>query len=284
MSDRRKMHGKLYLVATPIGNLDDMTARAVDTLRSVDVIACEDTRHSRKLLSRYSISNKLISYHEHNEAERAAELVQRIKSGESVAVITDAGTPGISDPGYRIVAEAIGSGIDIVPVPGPAAFVAAATVSGLATDSIFFGGFLPRRSSERRARLAEVGAVPATLVFYEAPHRLSRTLADCLTTLGDRRAVIVRELTKIHEETVRGTLAELAARSDSEQVKGEIVIVIERGTSGAAAVRSASISETVEKLIKGGLDHKAALKHAAKEFGLSRSEAYRRLVEEKPRS
>ncbi len=278
------MHGKLYLVATPIGNLDDMTARAVDTLRSVDVIACEDTRHSRKLLSRYSISNKLISYHEHNEAERAAELVQRIKSGESVAVITDAGTPGISDPGYRIVAEAIGSGIDIVPVPGPAAFVAAATVSGLATDSIFFGGFLPRRSSERRARLAEVGAVPATLVFYEAPHRLSRTLADCLTTLGDRRAVIVRELTKIHEETVRGTLAELAARSDSEQVKGEIVIVIERGTSGAAAVRSASISETVEKLIKGGLDHKAALKHAAKEFGLSRSEAYRRLVEEKPRS
>lgn len=278
------MHGKLYLVATPIGNLDDMTARAVDTLRSVDVIACEDTRHSRKLLSRYSISNKLISYHEHNEAERAAELVQRIKSGESVAVITDAGTPGISDPGYRIVAEAIGSGIDIVPVPGPAAFVAAATVSGLATDSIFFGGFLPRRSPERRARLAEVGAVPATLVFYEAPHRLSRTLADCLTTLGDRRAVIVRELTKIHEETVRGTLAELAARSDSEQVKGEIVIVIERGTSGAAAVRSASISETVEKLIKGGLDHKAALKHAAKEFGLSRSEAYRRLVEEKPRS
>lgn len=273
------MTGTLYLVATPIGNLADISFRAIETLKAADVIACEDTRHSRKLLDHYGISRKLISYHAHNERERAADLIERIKAGESVAVISDAGTPGINDPGFVLVSEAAAAGLPVVAIPGPAAFVTAAVVSGLPTDSIFFGGFLPSRKGERRRRLEEVRDIPATLVFYESPHRLAASLLDCLETLGDRKAAVARELTKLHEEISRGTLAELSERFAVDNIKGELVLAIDRASGkGSQAETAATLAERVQQLESGGMDRKAALKTAAKEFGLSRSEAYRRMV------
>jgi 16S rRNA (cytidine1402-2'-O)-methyltransferase len=277
------MPGTLYLVATPIGNLQDMTFRAIETLKSVDLIACEDTRYTRKLLNHFGVSNKLVSYHEHNETERAAEFAELLRDGRSIAVVSDAGTPGVSDPSYRVVRSAIDAGANVVPIPGAVAFVNAAVVSGLPTDSLFFGGFLPSKAGERRKRLEALRDVPATLVLYEAPHRLAKSLADCASVLGNREAAIVRELTKIHEETVRGRLSELAERFDGTEAKGEIVLVVDRdtGEAGASAVRtSISLAERVSEL-EQEFDHKSALKKAAKEFGLSRSEAYRRLVSEK---
>src|SRR5689334_591684 len=188
------MLGKLYLVATPIGNLNDMTYRAVETLKSVSVIACEDTRHTRKLLTHFGISNKLVSYHEHNESERAGQLVKLLTNGESVAVVSDAGTPGISDPSFRIVESAIEIGAEVVPIPGASAFVNAAAASGLPTDSIFFGGFLPSKKGERRKRLLEVADMPATIIFYESPRRIAAALLDASDVLGDRAAVVAREI------------------------------------------------------------------------------------------
>lgn len=270
------MPGTLYLVATPIGNLQDITFRALDILRIADVIACEDTRHTIKLLNHFRISNHLLSYHEHNEYERADELADRLIKGESVAIVSDAGTPGICDPGFRIVQRAIEIGVDVVAIPGAAAFVAAATASGLATDAIFFGGFLPAKKNERRKRLEEVRNIPATLVFYETPHRLGKSLADCAEILGDRNASVARELTKLHEEIARNTLTELAARFAVKNVKGEIVLVIDRASTKTIEQASVkSLSKRVKALEKEGLDHKASLKKAAKEFGLSKSEAYR---------
>jgi len=270
------MPGALYLVATPIGNLQDMTFRAVEVLRTVDVIACEDTRHTRNLLNHFRISNNVVSYHEHNEQERAEELAELLIGGESVAIVSDAGTPGICDPGYRIVGRAIEIGADVVPIPGPVAFVAAAVASGIATDSIFFGGFLPSKKGERRRRLEEVSQIPATLIFYETPHRLLNALADCQDVLGDRPAAISRELTKIHEETVRGTVSELRRHFADNKVKGEIVLVIARQDPTADPLPvGTTLVERISQLESEGLDRKAALKKAAKEFGISKSEAYR---------
>ncbi len=271
------MAGTLYLVATPIGNLQDISHRAVETLKSVDLIACEDTRHSLKLLNHYGISSKLLSYHEHNERERAAEIVGKLVEGASAAVISDAGTPGINDPGYVIVQEAVRSGVSVVSIPGPVAFVNAVIVSGLPTDSIFFGGFLPSKKGERRKRLEEVKEIPATLAFYESPHRLAASLADCADVLGDRAAAAVREITKLHEEVRRGTLNELAAVFAGAAPKGEFVLVIDRAGKGEASVGHGNLKERVSELEAAGMDGKAALKAAAKEFGVSRSEAYRRL-------
>ena len=273
------MAGTIYLVGTPIGNLADISYRAVETLKSVELIACEDTRHSRKLLDHYGISKKLVSYHEHNETERAGEIIAKVSEGISAAIISDAGTPAINDPGYVIVRKAIEAGIDVVSIPGPVAFVNAAVVSGLPTDSIFFGGFLPSKKGERLKRLAEVRDIPATLVFYESPHRIVRSLADCLETLGDRRAAVARELTKMHEETVRGTLSELAGNfAAAASVKGELALVIDRsGRAEYAVTPGSSLADRVRELEDAGLDQKAALKAAAKEFGVNRSEAYRRL-------
>jgi 16S rRNA (cytidine1402-2'-O)-methyltransferase len=280
------MSGTLYLVATPIGNLRDITLRALETLRDVDLIACEDTRHTLKLLNHLRISNRLISYHEHNELERAEELADRLQAGESIAVVSDAGTPGISDPGFHIVRRAIEMGVPVVSIPGPAAFVSAAVASGIGCDSIFFGGFLPAKKGDRRKRLAEIAGVPATLVLYETPHRLGKSLADCLEVLGNRNAAVARELTKIHEEIVRGTLDELAARYNKTQAKGEIVLVIERPSklpsSGLNHVQT--LSDRVGELESEGLDPKAALKRAAKEYGISKSEAYRELKVKKVKS
>ena len=272
------MHGTLYLVATPIGNLADISKRALETLASVDLIACEDTRHTGKLLSHYGIKKRLVSYHEHNENARTEEFAELLKQGKSIAVVSDAGTPAICDPALKIVQKANETGAKVVSIPGAVAFVNALIVSGLPTDSIFFGGFLPSKKTDRRKRLAEVVAVPATICFYETPHRLAKSLVDCVEVLGNRKAAVVREITKLHEETVLGNLRELAEKYSTNDVKGEIVLVIDRTEveSGESRVESEkSIAERVAELENEGIDRKLALKKAAKEFGLSRSEAYR---------
>jgi len=270
------MPGTLYLVATPIGNLQDISLRAIEVLRAVDLIACEDTRHTRKLLTHFRISNALTSYHEHNEFERADELGDRLLKGESIAIVSDAGTPGICDPSFRIVQRAHEIGAKVEPIPGAVAFVSAVVASGLATDSIFFGGFLPSKKGERRKRLEEVCNIPATLVFYETPHRLQKSLADCIEVLGDRSASIARELTKLHEEIATGDLSELLNKFSESTVRGEIVLVIDRGEKAVVAnADTASLPARVKELENDGNDHKTALKRAAKEFGLSKSKAYR---------
>ena len=227
----------------------------------------------------------MLSYHEHNEHERAAELGQLLENGTSIAVVSDAGTPGINDPGFRLVNEAIKRGIAVVPVPGPVALIAALVASGLPTDQFFFGGFLPARSSGRRARLAEVRALSSTLIFYEAPHRLAQLLADAREILGEREAAVARELTKLYEEIVRGRLSELARRFASETAaRGEIVLLIDRTVIESEVEDSASIhsiATRVDALERAGLDKRAALKQAAREMGLSRPEAYRRLTMER---
>lgn len=278
------MLGTLYLVATPIGNLADISERALQTLKSVDVIACEDTRHSGKLLSHFGIKKKLVSYHEHNEQARAEEFAKLIEQGKSIAVISDAGTPAICDPAFVIVQKAHEIGAKVVSIPGAVAFVNALVVSGLPTDSVFFGGFLPSKKTERRRRLEEVKTIPATLVFYETPHRIAKSLTDCLEVLGNRKAALAREITKLHEETVFGNLEELAEKFSQDSVKGEIVLVIDRDEIQSLKFKvqsSRSIASRVEELEKEGFDRKLALKKAAKEFGLPRSEAYRILQAEK---
>jgi 16S rRNA (cytidine1402-2'-O)-methyltransferase len=275
------MSGTLYLVATPIGNLLDITERALRVLREVELVACEDTRHTGALLNHYNIKTKLISYHEHNERERANELGQLLESGASVALVSDAGTPCINDPGFRLVNAARERGARVVPVPGATAFVAALVASGLPTDQFFFGGFLPARSSQRRARLEELQGIPATLVFYETPHRIASALRDAREVLGEREAAVARELTKLHEEIVRGRLSELALRFDSAEqgARGEFVLVIDRTVIGAAVQNSEmDIAARVAVLEGEGLDSRAALKKAAREMRLTRDEAYRRLT------
>jgi len=276
------MAGTLYLVATPIGNLEDITQRALSVLREVDLIACEDTRHTRTLLNHYGIRTKTISYHEHNERERALELALMLRDGASLAVVSDAGTPGINDPGFRLVNDALNVGARVVPVPGPTAFVAALVASGLPTDEFFFGGFLPARSLQRRARLMDVRSLNSTLIFYEAPHRIGQTLADAREILGEREAAVARELTKLHEEIARGRLSELAARfSVEDAARGEMVLLIDRApiqSEGDESTAETDIAARVHALEEEGLDNRAALKRAARELGLSRSEAYRRLV------
>lgn len=276
------MPGKLYLVATPIGNLQDMTFRAVEVLRNVELVACEDTRHTRHLLDHFRISARVISYHEHNEKERAEELTDRLLQGDSIAVVSDAGTPGICDPAFRIVNRAIEIGAEVISIPGPVAFVTAVVSSGLATDSIFFGGFLPSKKGERIKRLEQVREIPSTLVFYEAPHRIGRSLADCLMVLGDRSAAVARELTKMHEEIVRGRLSEVMDHFADLKVKGEIVLCIDRGDpANARPDTSITLVDRISQLEKEGLDRKSAIKKAAREFGLSKSEAYRQSIDHK---
>jgi 16S rRNA (cytidine1402-2'-O)-methyltransferase len=277
------MPSTLYLVATPIGNLADITYRAIQILKNVDLIACEDTRHTRKLLQHYDINTKLISYHDHNEQDRANELVERLKQGDDIAVVSDAGTPAISDPGFRLVRAAIENGIPVVPVPGPSALISALISAGLPTNEFYFAGFLPARSGARQTRLNELKTIPATLVFYEAPHRLLATLKDALQVLGEREAVVARELTKLHEELRRGRLSDLVAHYSDENPRGEIVLLIDRTVlnAGSTSSQSSSVAALIEQLEQDGVDHRAALKKAARELGISRAEAYRRLVAER---
>jgi 16S rRNA (cytidine1402-2'-O)-methyltransferase len=282
------MPGTLYIVATPIGNLEDMTPRAVRVLREVDVIACEDTRHTQKLFNHFVIQTKTLSYHEHNERERADELVNVLRDGQDVAIVSDAGTPLISDPGFRLVGRAIEAGIAVVPIPGPAAFVAGLSAAGLPADQFLFAGFLPGRAAARRAKLDELKSISTTLIFYEAPHRIAAALRDALEMLGDRPAVVARELTKLHEEFVRGRLSELVERfSNPEKARGEMVLLIgahdtppaETGTESP----SVKLMRRVTELESEGVDAKAALKRAARELGLKRDEAYRLMLDQKNR-
>ncbi|HEX3279767.1 MAG TPA: 16S rRNA (cytidine(1402)-2'-O)-methyltransferase [Pyrinomonadaceae bacterium] len=278
------MPGTLYVVATPIGNLEDITQRALRVLREVDIIACEDTRHTRKLLNHYGIKTKVTSYHDHNERERTVELLEALASGANVAIVSDAGTPSISDPGFRLVSEASAQDLPVVALPGATALIAALVASGLPTDEFFFAGFLPARSGERRARLMKLRELSATLIFYEAPHRIAATLKDAHEILGERRAVVARELTKMHEEIARGRLSELAARfASADRARGEMVLLIDR-TLMESEIDSGDV-RNIATLVAGfegeGLDHRAALKKAARELGLTRDEAYRRLIAER---
>ena len=272
------MPGIVYLVATPIGNLADISRRALETLETVDLIACEDTRHTGKLLNHFGIKKKLVSYYEHNEHARSEELAEFLKQGKSIAVVSDAGTPAISDPALQIVQKAHEIGAKVVAIPGAVAFVNALVVSGLPTDSCFYGGFLPSKKTDRRNRLSEVKLIPATLCFYESPHRLSKSLVDCFEILGNRKAAVVREITKLHEEIVLGSLEELTEKFSSGDVKGEIVLVIDRKEIQDSEFRiqnSKTLTGRVAELESEGVDRRLALKRAAKEFGLPRSEAYR---------
>jgi 16S rRNA (cytidine1402-2'-O)-methyltransferase len=273
----------LYVVATPIGNLEDLSLRALRLLKEVDVIACEDTRQTQKLLNHYAIATRTISYHEHNEAERSAELVQQMQQGASVALVTDAGMPGISDPGYRLISLAIEQGLPVVPVPGASAFLAALVASGLPTDSFRFNGFLPAKRGERRVALEAMKSSTQTQVCYEAPHRIVETLTDIVEVMGAARHVVAaREITKLHEEFLRGRAADVLENLQARvAVKGEITLLIAKAEedqpSGAAAVRVSMRDRVQQIMAEEKIDEKSALKRVAKERGVSKSEAYREL-------
>jgi len=266
------------VVATPIGNLEDITYRAVRILGEVDQIACEDTRQTRKLLDRYGVSKPLVSYHEHNERTRSQELLRELTAGKNIALVSDAGTPLIADPGYRLVTEARGQGIPVVPIPGPSALVAALSVSGLPTDAVYFGGFLPAKTTQRKKLLEELKASPATLVFYEAPHRILETLEDIAGVLGSRPISLARELTKIHEELLHGTPLELrdmlAARA---ALKGEFTLMIGKGEPLPA--EDIPLKLAVDRLVQAGVPRMDAMKTVARQRGLSKREVYQELNE-----
>jgi len=271
----------LYLVGTPIGNLEDITLRALRILKEADVIACEDTRQTQKLLHHYAIKTKTVSYHEHNEMTRAAELVIDLERGARVALVTDAGMPGISDPGFRLISLAIRHHVPVVPIPGASAFLSALVASGLPTDSFRFSGFLPAKSGQRRQLLESIRESPRTQVFYEAPHRIIEALEDVAATLGtDRHVVIAREVTKLHEEFLRGRASEILDQLKSrDTIKGEITLLLGKaeGSAQPTAPRVTVRQRIAQIIADEKLDEKAALKKIAKERGISKSEAYREL-------
>jgi 16S rRNA (cytidine1402-2'-O)-methyltransferase len=271
--------GTLYVVATPIGNLEDITYRAVRILKEADLIACEDTRHTAKLLHHYGIDKPTISYHDHNEAMRAEELVAKLEQGLNIAQVSDAGMPGISDPGYRVIKLAIERGMQVVPIPGASALISALAAGGLPTDSFQFLGFLPAKSGQRRTVLETLRGSEQTTTVYEAPHRIAETMKDIVEILGaDRPIVLARELTKVHEEFIRGSAAQILARVQEHELRGEITLLIGKGEAQVAQKSMKNISQRLEEIMREQeLDEKAALKVVAKERGLSKSDAYREL-------
>jgi 16S rRNA (cytidine1402-2'-O)-methyltransferase len=272
------MSGRLYVVATPIGNLEDITYRAVRILGQADLIACEDTRQTRKLLDHYGIHRPTISYHEHNEAERTAELRVRLRDGAVIALVSDAGMPLVSDPGYRLVCAAIEEGIQVEPLPGPSAILAALAASGLATDSFHFAGFLPPKHGQRVRVLTSLRGEQATLIFYEAPHRILETLQTVEEVLGPRPVVVARELTKLHEEFLRGSAADVYKQLESrETIKGEITLLV--GKAQAPPEDNTPLEEAVESLIAAGVPRMDAIKQIARQRGLSKREVYDSLLE-----
>jgi 16S rRNA (cytidine1402-2'-O)-methyltransferase len=287
----------LYLVATPIGNLADITLRALDVLRSADRIACEDTRQTQKLLNHFQIAKPTVSCHEHNERQRTAELVEAIRGGARIALVSDAGMPGISDPGSVLVAEAIAAGVRVIPIPGASAALTALVASGLPTEPFRFLGFLPERAGARRTRLEELAAeagssnAPQTLIFYEAPHRVLETLADLESAWGaETRIVVARELTKIHEEFLRGTVAEVRRELDRrDRIRGEMVLLVQAPPPAAQRAKESSASEAsvaariAQIQAETGANEKEALKRLARELGQSKSDVYRELQRERAR-
>ena len=278
--------GALYIVATPIGNLEDITLRALRVLKEADLIACEDTRHTAKLLVRYGITTPRKSCHEFNEENRIPELLQMLRAGKNIALVGDAGTPLVSDPGYKIVSACRNEGIAVIPIPGASAAVAALAASGLPSDCFFFAGFLPSRTATRRRRLEELAGVTATLIFFEAPHRLVKSLKDMSLILGSRRAALAREITKIHEEFLYGTLDEIIDTLTARpEIRGEITLIIEsaqdKGTDVDAPVFPGSIHEHLtQEMKKSGSLRNDALKSVARARGISRRDAYRLLQNE----
>jgi len=278
--------GCLYVVATPIGNLEDISLRALRVLKEADLVACEDTRQTLKLLTHFDIKKRLVSYHEHNEITRAAEIVIELEQGAKVALVSDAGTPAISDPGHRLVSLCVRHGVSVVPIPGASAFVAALAASGMPINEFVFLGFLPSRPAERRKALAKVAAESRTIAIYEAPHRVLDMLEDALEILGNRPAVIAREVTKMHEEFLRGHLADLIETMRKKAPRGEFTILI--APSDAAQVQTADATDSENRMplarrvedimLERGVDHKTALKQAARERGLTRREAYKQLL------
>jgi 16S rRNA (cytidine1402-2'-O)-methyltransferase len=277
-----KTLGCLYLVGTPIGNLEDITLRALRILKEVDQIACEDTRHTQKLLHHYEIRKPLISYHEHNEMTRAPELLISLEQGAKIALVSDAGMPLVSDPGHRLVTLCLRHHVPVIPIPGPSALLASLAASGLPNEEFLFVGFLPNRSGERRRALERLRIEDRTIILYEAPHRITECVADAREVLGNRTACIAREVTKLHEEFRRGKLSELFASLEERPAKGEITLLI--GPEDPADARTPansmqSLADRVEELIhQAKLDRKEALKLAAKERGLTRREAYDKMV------
>ncbi len=276
--------GTLYVVATPIGNLEDVSLRALRVLREAALVAAEDTRRTRKLLSHHGIPARLVSLREHNERMRAPVLVRRLLGGESIALVSDAGTPGLSDPGAALVRAAADAGVRVVPVPGPSAVLAALVASGLPTEPVTFAGFLPARSAERRRALDALRNLPHTLVFFEAPHRLRETLGDLLAVLGDRRIAVARELTKVHEEVYRATLTEAVRHFSAHPPRGEFTLVIEGTGSGgtdladagaAAETARALARETMMRAAAEGCSAQEAVRRAVEASGLRRNEVYR---------
>jgi len=279
--------GRLYLVSTPIGNLEDITLRALRVLREADIVACEDTRQTQKLLHHFEITKRMVSYHEHNEITRGAELVIEMEQGATVALASDAGTPVVSDPGHHLVTLCLRHHIPVIPIPGPSAVLAALAASGLAVEEFTFLGFLPARAGDRRKRLETLRDERRTLIFYEAPHRIAEMLQDAAEILGARPSVVAREITKIHEEFLRGALPELAARVVKQPPRGEMTVLIGPAAEVVAGPEAApaaalSLSARVAQLERDeGLDRKAALKQAARERGLNKRDAYKRLLLER---
>ena len=271
------MPGTLYIVPTPIGNLEDTTLRALRVLKEVQLIAAEDTRHTQHLLAHFGIHTTLTSYHEHNERDKAHTLVARLKSGASIALVSDAGTPALSDPGYRLVIEAIRAGIQVIPLPGASALTTALSASGLPTDRFCFAGFLPAKTQERKAKLQGLRSETATLVFYEAPHRLKESLADALKVLGEREIAIARELTKVHEEFLRGKLSEIIGLLGGHEIKGEIVLVIQ-GATGEAQVSDAELQTMIRQLMADGMGMKEIAELLGERYGLGKKEVYKRAL------
>jgi 16S rRNA (cytidine1402-2'-O)-methyltransferase len=268
------MAGTLYLVATPIGNLGDITTRALETLRQVSFVACEDTRHSRVLLDHFGISADTVSLPAFAEGQRAGRILERLEAGEDCALVTDAGSPAISDPGEKLVAEALERGVKVVPVPGATALVAALSASGLPTGRFHFLGFLPRKGPERQAMLEEVAPLSATLALYESPRRLAETLEDLRAALGERRVVVARELTKVHEEFVRGTLAELAQRYAAQEPRGEVVVLVE-GRTGERRWSEEELQRALEEGLGRGEKLKGLSTELARRAGWSGQDVYR---------
>ncbi|MEW8977873.1 MAG: 16S rRNA (cytidine(1402)-2'-O)-methyltransferase [Symbiobacterium sp.] len=278
--------GTLYIVGTPIGNLEDITQRALRTLREVAVIACEDTRETRKLLNHFQIDTPVTSYHEHNKRTAGPRLIERLLGGDDVALVTDAGMPAISDPGEDLVRSAIEAGIPVVPVPGPTAFVTALVASGLPTRRFVFEGFLPHKGRERREALERLKAEERTVILYEAPHRLRETLQDLRAALGDRRAVACRELTKLYEEYVRGMLSELIMHFEAHEPRGEFVLILDGASPEAPEAEAGpadarSLARAVAELEAQGMDRKAAMKEVAQRLGLRKRAVYQALLEAK---